>query len=472
MKKRPGYWTASSNSTWFSGIWIVPRSRLGSKLHAVVRALWSRSSGAVTGWMKTSRLPSRCAFAQSVRAVRSYSSLTDASPPAGSLPCGVPVIQPKPGRTPTCDSASACEVVPSITPLQKAASFRPASRLAMLLGRSDDDDVDIGTPSTLFPAWYILTATRCPVVPGFAAIASLHRLQVRHQLCRSSSPRASPRRGHRRSRGRRGRCRRTHRRSGCSGRTASDSCSAAGSRVAIGACGDRVLAAELVGLRARAVRAEGDRVRVRDAGGAAGSGTGLPLTGFSGTGGLNVVAEARRVGQTAGPGVGKVTAPVRRPHQLFCAWTGTAVLFATAVGRGVQHAEGVVDDVAAADRGRRRADEPHAGAQPEVGVVLGVVAERERIVVRSGREDARDRRALAVHEVRRDRVVVHLDRRAGCHAHAVLTEERPRRRAAAAAGSGSSRPMPGSCRRSRSVARRRSGRCSSGRSCGRRSGRL
>jgi hypothetical protein len=43
-----------------------------------------------------------------------------------------------------------------------------------------------------------------------------------------------------------------------------------------------------------------------------------------------VVAEgAVVVGQRAGPGVGRVTAPVRRPHQSRCACTGVAVLLAT-----------------------------------------------------------------------------------------------------------------------------------------------
>src|SRR3954471_21402656 len=55
--------------------------------------------------------------------------------------------------------------------------------------------------------------------------------------------------------------------------------------------------------------------------------TGLPFTGFSGTGGLNVEPGLATFGQTAGPGVGRVTVPVRRPHQLFCAATGVAVLF-------------------------------------------------------------------------------------------------------------------------------------------------
>jgi len=50
------------------------------------------------------------------------------------LPCGVPVIQPKAGRVLTAASAAVCDVVPSITPRQNAASLRPASRLAMLLG--------------------------------------------------------------------------------------------------------------------------------------------------------------------------------------------------------------------------------------------------------------------------------------------------------------------------------------------------
>src|SRR6476620_11999720 len=53
------------------------------------------------------------------------------------------------------------------------------------------------------------------------------------------------------------------------------------------------------------------------------SGTGAPLTGFSGIGGLKLVG-ATTSGQTAGPGVGTVTAPVRSPHQSFCASTGLA----------------------------------------------------------------------------------------------------------------------------------------------------
>src|SRR5262245_526643 len=58
--------------------------------------------------------------------------------------------------------------------------------------------------------------------------------------------------------------------------------------------------------------------------------TGSPLTGFSGIGGLYVVADgAATSGQTAGPAVGSVTTPARRPHQLFCACTGAASLFAT-----------------------------------------------------------------------------------------------------------------------------------------------
>ena len=55
------------------------------------------------------------------------------------------------------------------------------------------------------------------------------------------------------------------------------------------------------------------------------SAIGLPLTGFSGIGGLNVDG-ATVSGQTAGPGVGRVRPPVRRPHQLFVAVTGVAVL--------------------------------------------------------------------------------------------------------------------------------------------------
>src|SRR5437762_7014422 len=53
----------------------------------------------------------------------------------------------------------------------------------------------------------------------------------------------------------------------------------------------------------------------------------LPLTGFSGIGGLNVVAEGATVsGHTAGPGVGSVSVPVRTPHQAFVAVTGVVLL--------------------------------------------------------------------------------------------------------------------------------------------------
>src|SRR5215470_19778398 len=55
-------------------------------------------------------------------------------------------------------------------------------------------------------------------------------------------------------------------------------------------------------------------------------GTGLPLTGFSGTGGFGLVPGLAGSLQIAGPGVGSVTAPVRRPHQSLRASTGTAVL--------------------------------------------------------------------------------------------------------------------------------------------------
>src|SRR6476646_905926 len=59
--------------------------------------------------------------------------------------------------------------------------------------------------------------------------------------------------------------------------------------------------------------------------GQAASGTGDPFTGFSVTGGLAVPPGAVVFAHTAGPGVGSVTTPVRRPHQSFCAATGVAV---------------------------------------------------------------------------------------------------------------------------------------------------
>src|SRR5262245_48913057 len=57
-------------------------------------------------------------------------------------------------------------------------------------------------------------------------------------------------------------------------------------------------------------------------------GTGLPLTGFSGTGGFGFAPGFAGSLQIAGPGVGSVTAPVRRPHQSSRASTGVALLAA------------------------------------------------------------------------------------------------------------------------------------------------
>src|SRR5215831_15706983 len=60
--------------------------------------------------------------------------------------------------------------------------------------------------------------------------------------------------------------------------------------------------------------------------GPAASGIGEPLTGFSGTGGLLVVAEGLTMSvQTAGPGFGSETVPVRSPHQSLVAVTGVPV---------------------------------------------------------------------------------------------------------------------------------------------------
>src|SRR3954468_9203572 len=99
----------------------------------------------------------------------------------------------------------------------------------------------------------------------------------------------------------------------------------AGSVVAIGACAigcspptwsDCVL--ERYGQKVTALESETPA-------GQFASGTAAPLTGFSGIGGLNVVADGVTTsGHTAGPGVGSVTVPVRSPHQLSCASTGLA----------------------------------------------------------------------------------------------------------------------------------------------------
>src|SRR5215213_10459655 len=89
------------------------------------------------------------------------------------------------------------------------------------------------------------------------------------------------------------------------------------------------------------------------------SGTAAPLTGFSGIGGLYVVADGVTAsGQTAGPGVGSVTAPVRRPHQLFCASTGLAtfgevpstVVFRTPNALSVMLLRAIIDPTAPTSR--------------------------------------------------------------------------------------------------------------------------
>ena len=96
--------------------------------------LRSRPSGLVAGTMNVVRFFSRRALEQSSRAAISYSSRIEASPAAGSLPCGVAVTHVNAGRSRICERPSSVEMLPSRTPAQKAASLRPASRLAMLSG--------------------------------------------------------------------------------------------------------------------------------------------------------------------------------------------------------------------------------------------------------------------------------------------------------------------------------------------------
>src|SRR6516164_2579279 len=129
-------------------------------------------------------------------------------------------------------------------------------------------------------------------------------------------------------------------------------------------------------------------------------------------------------GQTAGPGVGSETDPVRSPHQSFVAATGVVVfgvvpslvVLSTPKPLSVMLLSVMLEDPAPTS---------HPGGQPEVLVVVGVIAERVRVVIRCRRVNALDRRAGAVDQVGRDGVAGHRHRGAVGHPHPVLAEQRP-----------------------------------------------
>ena len=267
--------------------------------------------------------------------------------------------------------------------------------------------------------------------------------------------------------GRRASCRRTRRRSGCSGRAATPFVQFGRVDRRDRRVGDRELAADRVGLRAGAVRAErAPSPSPRRRRGRLASATGAPLTGFSGTGGLNVVGEGAAC-PARPPGPASAGSPRRCAGPTSRSAPGRARgVVREPVERRVEDAERVVDDVAvliedaAAPTSRTPAPSRRFGCSRR-GCRAGMGRCSESVRRRSG--PARPSPCTRFEETVSPDIS---HRRAGGHAHAVLAEERPRRGAAAAAGSGSRRPMPGSCRRSRS-GRRHWGRCSSGTSCGR-----
>ncbi len=132
-------------------------------------------------------------------------------------------------------------------------------------------------------------------------------------------------------------------------------------------------------------------------------------------------------GHTAGPGVGSETDPVRSPHQSFVAATGVAVFGVVPSLVVLRTPKRVVGDVAVGDARRRGPDESHAGGQPEVLVVLGVIAERVRVVVRRRRENALTGEPVPL--TRFDDTVspVICHRGAVGDPHPVLAEQRPGR---------------------------------------------
>ena len=110
----------------------------------------------------------RClTLSQSVRAANSYSSRIDASPPAGSPPCGAPVTKrtraaSAPRRAPWLSGTR-----PDTTPDQNAPSLRPASRLSMLSGVPITAIRRSRVPSVVGPRFFSITLTR-----GLFAVAA------------------------------------------------------------------------------------------------------------------------------------------------------------------------------------------------------------------------------------------------------------------------------------------------------------
>ena len=154
--------------------------------------------------------------------------------------------------------------------------------------------------------------------------------------------------------------------------------------------GDRMLAADLIRLRARAVRAEDHRARVGDAGRAVRIGNRSAVD--------RVLRDRRVEGRRRGS-----RRSARRPGRAS-ARDGTGAQAPPVVlrehrARGVRRVPSSVVlrtpkalsvMLLARWSTTHRADEPDAGAEAQVLVVLGVVAERVRVVVRRRSEDAPD----------------------------------------------------------------------------------
>ena len=192
---------------------------------------------------------------------------------------------------------------------------------------------------------------------------------------------------------------------------------------------DRMLAAELVGLGARAVRAEGDRAGVGHAGRAVRVGH---------RGAVDRVLRNRRVERRRRRrhDVGPDGRTWRRQRDRAGAQAPPVVLRQhrtrgvgrRAVEHRVEDAERVVGDVAARDRSIPTAPTSRTPApRRRFWLFSAWLPSGYGSLFGRRREDASDGSTVAVHEVRRHCGVAHLNGRAGRHADAVLAEERPGR---------------------------------------------
>ena len=264
---------------------MVPRSRLGSKSHAVVRLLWSRSSGAVTGWMKTSRFFSRGRVA-AVGAGRQLVQLLDGRLAAGGLVAVRRAGDPR-ERRPGADLSEslAGRRGPVDDPAPECLVVAPGVEVGDVAGCADHDVVERRAEHA---GAFLHDLRGDPLARGGRVAVDRvdDRLHVGHELAGLL--------------GRRGGAGQAVTGGAAAQRRAEERIVAGDVRVELdavratgrlgrraGGVGDRQLTAHRVCLVAVAVGAEGHRRwSPGRPDGQAGSATGAPLTGFSGTGGL------------------------------------------------------------------------------------------------------------------------------------------------------------------------------------------